>query len=157
VAFSPDGRVLASCSKDTTARLYEVDARGARLRAVLAGHTGPLNHVAFGWGGERLATASEDGSARVWTAQGELVAVLGGHAGAVQQVVFGAGDRGGGAREGTLITAGADGTLRLFPLFETRDLIERAEARSPRAGLSAAERAEFFLSPMISERDGDGR
>jgi hypothetical protein len=47
--------------------------------------------------------------------------------------------------------------LRLFPLFETRELIERAEARSPRAAFSAAELAEFFLSPMTSERDPDGR
>jgi WD40 repeat protein len=64
VAFSPDGRLLATASTDRTARLWD-PATGARLR-ILAGHTDAVTDVAFSPNGRVLATASTDRTARLW-------------------------------------------------------------------------------------------
>ena len=58
VAFSPDGRRLATASWDKTARLW--DAESDKPLAVLQGHTGKLTSVAFSPDGGRVATASWD-------------------------------------------------------------------------------------------------
>jgi WD40 repeat protein len=58
LAFSPDGRFLASTSADGTAMLWEV--AGQRLRAVLLGHAGSVYGVAFAPDGRTLATSGEN-------------------------------------------------------------------------------------------------
>jgi WD40 repeat protein len=64
VAFSPDGRLLATASPDKTARLWD-PATGDCLRT-LTGHTRQVNGVAFSADGRLLATASDDKSAQLW-------------------------------------------------------------------------------------------
>ena len=78
VAFSPDGTLLATASRDGTARIWDL-ATGT-TRAVLQGHTDWLTGVAFSPDGTLLATASRDGTARIWDlATGTTRAVLQGH------------------------------------------------------------------------------
>ena len=64
VAFSPDGRLLATASKDKTARLWD-PATGECLRT-LTGHDDFVRGVAFSPDGRLLATASNDKTARLW-------------------------------------------------------------------------------------------
>jgi hypothetical protein len=64
VAFSPDGRLLATASTDRTARLWD-PATGDCLRT-LTGHAESVDGVAFSPDGRRLATASIDRTAKVW-------------------------------------------------------------------------------------------
>jgi WD40 repeat protein/tRNA A-37 threonylcarbamoyl transferase component Bud32 len=64
--FSPDGKQVATCSADGTARVWNV-ATG-ELRFTLAGHTNEVNCVAFSPDGKTLATASEDATLRLWDA-----------------------------------------------------------------------------------------
>jgi WD40 repeat protein len=64
LAFSPDGRLLASCGEDNLARLW--DATTGALAAEMRGHTSKVNRVAFRPEGDRLLTASADGSLRQW-------------------------------------------------------------------------------------------
>jgi WD40 repeat protein len=64
VAFSPDGRLLASGSFDKTIKLWDV-ASGREVRT-LTGHTDWVNSVAFSPDGRLLASGSDDRTIRLW-------------------------------------------------------------------------------------------
>ena len=105
VAFSPDGRRLASASQDQTVRLWDATT-GAAL-AVLHGHTSVCGQVRYTDDGATLVAAGDDGSVRLWDAQrAERSGVLSGHTDFVYDVAF----HPDGAR---VASASWDGTVRL--------------------------------------------
>ncbi len=65
MAFSPDGKILATGSSDHTVRLWDVATRTAIGRP-LTGHTDWVLSVAFSPDGKLLATSSTDGTVRLW-------------------------------------------------------------------------------------------
>lgn len=72
--FSPDGRRIATASKDGTARVWDVET-GAPLTPPLV-HKQPVNKVAFSADGRQLVSAGDDRTARIWDARGIQLHIL---------------------------------------------------------------------------------
>jgi WD40 repeat protein len=65
VAYSPDGRLIATASDDQTIRLWDADT--GKARGCLRGHTDSVNVVAFSPDGKWLASASDDRTVAIWS------------------------------------------------------------------------------------------
>src|SRR5215475_13361890 len=107
VAFSPDGKTLASGSTDTTVRFIDplnANAKGAPI----TGHLDSVKDVVFSPDGAMLATASADATVRLWSLRSRRqIASLSGHGGPVRAVAF--------SPDGKLLaSASADGTVWLW-------------------------------------------
>ena len=106
VAFSPDGKCLASASCDGTVRLWDAES-GAALKS-LEGHSDWVLAVAFSPDGKTLASGGRDKTVRLWQiSDGKMIASLEGHSGLVRSVAF--------SPDGTkLATASADQTVQIW-------------------------------------------
>ena len=106
LAFSPDGRTLASASFDETVRLWDV--ADGRLLHTLTGHTHRVLRVAWSPDGRVLASSSFDQTVWLWDVeQSSYRASLHGHTSAVTGLAFAPDSR-------TLLSGSEDGTLRLW-------------------------------------------
>jgi WD40 repeat protein/tRNA A-37 threonylcarbamoyl transferase component Bud32 len=73
VAFSPDGRLLASAGGDTDRTVKVWDVSTGQLIHTLRGHTEEVWSVAFHPDGRHLASASKLGSVKIWDVMAERV------------------------------------------------------------------------------------
>ena len=72
VAFSPDGKLIATGSDDNSVRLW--DAQSGKSIRTLSGHQGRVTHIAFSPDSAWLVTGADDNTIRRWnTADGKLL------------------------------------------------------------------------------------
>jgi WD40 repeat protein len=106
VAYSPDGRTMASAGGDHLVKLWDV-ATGV-CRAVLKDHGDNVRSVCWSPDGKTVATGSDDKMVKLWdAATGQPTATLSGHSEEVNCVTF--------SPDGhTLASSSDDGTIKLW-------------------------------------------
>ncbi|NEU84179.1 caspase family protein, partial [Nostoc sp. UIC 10630] len=85
VAFSPDGKMIASASWDKTVKLWRTD--GSLIHTFI-GHKEKVNSVAFSPDGKMIASASWDKTVKLWRTDGSLIHTFIGHKEKVNSVAF---------------------------------------------------------------------
>jgi len=120
IAFSPNGKIVASGSFDNTIKLWDKET-GKELRT-LYGHTGRVLSVAFSPDGQTLASGGWFNVIRLWdVASGKQIGALEGHTDQVNSVVF--------SPNGTSIAScGNDDTARLWNL-QTRKQLQQFDVK----------------------------
>jgi WD40 repeat protein/serine/threonine protein kinase len=112
--FSQDGKRLASCGNDHTARVWDVHA--GQSVATFDGHNSSVWGLAFSRDDKRVATGAGDKTVRVWDAEtGKELFPLEGHTDGVSSVVFSP----DGSR---IVSAAFDNTLRVWDAEMRKEL-----------------------------------
>jgi WD40 repeat protein len=117
VAFSNDGKFLATASVDGTVKIWDFGT-GKETQVLKSAAPGsPVNTVAFNKDGTVVATGSQDDAIRLWNPKdGKAVKELkGAHKGGVSSIAF--------SPDGTLLASGgADKAVKLWDVKEAKEL-----------------------------------
>ncbi|MEG4035402.1 AAA-like domain-containing protein, partial [Microcoleus sp. S36b_A4] len=108
IAFSPDGKILASVSDDNTIKLWHLESQTPI--ATLTGHSNAVRSIAFSPDGLTLASASDDNTIKLWHLESQKpIATLTGHSNPVRSVAF--------SPDGLILaSASSDHTIKLWHL-----------------------------------------
>ncbi|GET38105.1 AAA-like domain-containing protein [Microseira wollei] len=108
VAFSPDGKIIATSSNDRTVKLWKRD--GTLLKSLT--HNATVYRVKFSPDGSLIASANLDGTVKLWRRDGRLVKSWQAHRAAVWDVAF-------SPQGNRIVSASDDNTLKVWQLNGT--------------------------------------
>ncbi|KAJ5337057.1 G-protein beta WD- 40 repeats containing protein [Penicillium brevicompactum] len=115
VAFSLNGKYIASGSDDDTVKLWDSTTgdvyrslESHSSRKTLIGHIGPVTAVAFSADGQQIASGSDDTTIKLWNPRtGDLEKCLSGHSSQITAISF--------SSDGKQIVSGAhDHTIKIW-------------------------------------------
>jgi len=142
VDSSPDGSLVATASFDGTVKLWRV-ADGAE-RIVFSGHKGKVMSVAFSPDGRSLVSGGEDKTVKLWDVPLDQGRPLAEQLSPVRAVAL-------HEKSGRLVTAGADGSLRIWGLAGRKE--ERVlEPAAPGLRTLAVDRSGTLVAAAGSDR-----
>ncbi len=129
VAFSPDGKTIASCGwGENDIKLW--DAATGEPKPSLAGHTRSVNTMVYSPDGKSLVSAAQDNTARIWeTAKGVTKLILKGHDEPVETAAFSPDGK-------TIATASFDKTIKLWNASDGAELATLKGHKDPVLALS---------------------
>jgi WD40 repeat protein/serine/threonine protein kinase/class 3 adenylate cyclase len=115
LAFSPDGRTVATASKDTTLKLWDANT-GKEIRT-FAGHAKEVSSVAFTPDGRHVISGSWDGTVKMWdVATGALTRTFNGSQVYVFTLAISPDAR-------IVATGGPDGRVRLWSIASGEEIM----------------------------------
>jgi hypothetical protein len=136
VAFSPDGRSLASCSRDQTIRRWDLGTK--QELPPLGGYDGESLAIAFSPDGRTIAAAGRDAKVRLWEgASGKVRHTFSGHRQPVASLAFASDGR-------SLVSVSLDGSALVWDVTGLRTGKQPAPAPS-------AEERENLWSDLASD------
>ena len=114
VRFSPDSKMIATASWDTTVKLWNLDGTLPTTSIRLEGHTESVNALDFSRDEEIIASGSSDDTVKLWNRDGTLLKTIEGHQREVWGVSISPDSQviASGSSDDTVKLWNRDGTLR---------------------------------------------
>ncbi len=121
LAFSPDGKTLASDGLGTDYAVLLWDVSTGEAKFILKGHTLIIMCVAFSPNGNILASGSADNTIRLWNVTtGKHIRTLNGHTEAIKNITFSSDGK-------KLASCSYDGTIYLWNVGSSENSIDTAK------------------------------
>ena len=137
--FSPNGSYITAAKQQASiAGLW--NSSNGKLLKILEGHDGAITSISFSPNGDRIVTASTDGTARVWEIEGNKAPlVLRGHRGAVNHADF-------SSNGFVIITGSEDGTVRFWNTRNGHSTREQVSISGPISYVALSPKNDTFVT-----------